>query len=125
MTFRRFVLDPACEIAGEMIHPPSGWTLVALDRHWQTEPHTISVQSTDGEQAAWLTAELQQNLKASASDQPKARTVQLVQPDDGPTMMIQLGGKATNRGPIVHIVSTDRAVILQEALAAITAAWPD
>ncbi len=30
MSFRRFVLDPACEIAGEMIHPTSGLSLNEL-----------------------------------------------------------------------------------------------
>ena len=30
MSFRRFVLEPACEIAGQMIHPPSGRTLLQL-----------------------------------------------------------------------------------------------
>jgi len=30
MSFRRFVLEPACEIAGQMVHPPSGKTLNQL-----------------------------------------------------------------------------------------------
>ena len=30
MSFRRFVLEPAAEIAGEMVHPAIGWTIERL-----------------------------------------------------------------------------------------------
>ena len=30
MAVRRFVLQPACQIAAEMVHPTTGWTLAAL-----------------------------------------------------------------------------------------------
>jgi 2-amino-4-hydroxy-6-hydroxymethyldihydropteridine diphosphokinase len=33
MSFRRFVLEPACEIARDMVHPPSGRTLGQLISH--------------------------------------------------------------------------------------------
>ena len=29
MAWRRFVLEPAAEIAPEMVHPPTGWTIAA------------------------------------------------------------------------------------------------
>lgn len=35
MIYRRFVLEPAAAIAGEMIHPTTGWTVQALWEHWQ------------------------------------------------------------------------------------------
>jgi hypothetical protein len=124
MAHRRFVLDPACEIAGPMIHPPSGWTLAALRGHWQTTPRSASIQSTSDELAAWLTAELSKLLTARTHDRQNSQTIELVNPGDGPTMLIHLGQNPPN-GLAVHIMSTDRQVILQEALAAITAAWPD
>ena len=33
MAFRRFVLEPAAEIAADLIHPPTGWTLRELLNH--------------------------------------------------------------------------------------------
>ena len=30
MAFRRFVLEPACEVAADLVHPPTGWTLARL-----------------------------------------------------------------------------------------------
>lgn len=125
MAFRRFVLDPACEIAGEMIHPPSGWTLAALRRHWQALPRTVSVESPDKQLTTWLTAELAGHLRTPASDQSNRQTIELVESGDDPTMVIQLGKNSSGCGPVVSIASANRAVILQEALAAISAAWPD
>lgn len=42
MSHRRFVLEPACEIAPDMVHPQSGWT---LQRHLDNinRPHTYLV----------------------------------------------------------------------------------
>lgn len=121
MVCRRFVIDPACEIAGEMIHPLSGWTLFALRSHWQSSPRTVSVSSPDAELAAWLSRELSQH----ARDQSIAQTIELVAVEAGPAMRIQLGAAKPSTGPVVHIASTDRTIILQEALAAIAAAWPE
>lgn len=120
MVCRRFVLDPACEIAGEMIHPLSGWTLAALRSHWQNLPRTVSVCSKDSELAAWLARELSQQ----ARDQSISPTIELVSSDQQPAMRILVGEQAYARGPFVRITATDSAVILHEALAAIAAAWP-
>lgn len=125
MAFRRFVLDPACEIAGETVHPLSGWTLAALRRHWQTRPHTVFVQSANRELREWLAQELVKQFRAMAHDQPNSQTIELLESDTSPTMRIELGGNTTSNGPVVHIDSTERQTILQEALAAVTAAWPE
>jgi 2-amino-4-hydroxy-6-hydroxymethyldihydropteridine diphosphokinase len=120
MAFRRFVLDPACEIAGELIHPTSGWMLAALRHHWQTLPHTVTVQSQDRQLADWLSRELLHHVE---TNQSVGQTIELV--DSEPTMLIQLGSMTSHHGPVVKIASTDRPVILQEALAAVAAAWPE
>ena len=36
MAFRRFVLEPAAEVAGDMIHPTIGWTVSRLLEHLNT-----------------------------------------------------------------------------------------
>ncbi len=38
MSFRKFVLEPAAEIAGYMIDPVSGWTLSGLLSHLEDAP---------------------------------------------------------------------------------------
>jgi 2-amino-4-hydroxy-6-hydroxymethyldihydropteridine diphosphokinase len=121
MAFRRFVLDPACEIAGAMIHPTSGWTLAALRRHWQSSPRTVSVQSNNHELTAWLS----QQLSPQTHNQSNGQTLELVDRNLQPAMKIFVGEQLVASGPVVHIAATDRDVILHEALAAIAAAWPD
>jgi hypothetical protein len=125
MAFRRFVLVPACEIAAEMIHPTSGWTLAALRRHWQTLPRSVSVESSDRQLAAWLTTELQKHLTALARDQPNSPMIELLETNRSSTMSIRLDKHSPPHGPAVCIDSTDRQIILQEALAAIAAAWTE
>lgn len=51
MAFRTFVLEPAVEIAGAMLHPPSGWTLSRLLSHLRTSPRVVALASSQREQA--------------------------------------------------------------------------
>jgi 2-amino-4-hydroxy-6-hydroxymethyldihydropteridine diphosphokinase len=125
MAFRRFVLDPACEIAGEMVHPPIGWALAALQRHWHVSPRSVTVQSTNSQLAAWLKNELTRELAAGARDPHATEEIRLVPADHESAMVIVLDDTKATSGPVVRITATDPAVILQEALAAIHAAWPD
>lgn len=53
MSFRRFVLEPAMEIAADMIHPPSGQTIVQLvDRLNSARNQVLCVVSRQREQFA-------------------------------------------------------------------------
>ena len=45
MSFRRFVLEPAAEIAGEMIHPIIGWSLDQLRQHLDVGSDSIAIMS--------------------------------------------------------------------------------
>ncbi len=43
MAFRRFVLDCACAIAPDLIHPTTGWTLSQLQHHLRETPPYIAL----------------------------------------------------------------------------------
>lgn len=75
MTFRRFVLEPACEIAGAMVHPLSGWTLFQLASHLRQAPPVVAVVASDGTQAD----ELASILKSRFQDELSLNTAALSQ----------------------------------------------
>lgn len=43
ISFRRFVLEPAAEIAGEMVHPINSWTIAKLLTHLRSTPREINL----------------------------------------------------------------------------------
>ncbi len=48
MITRRFVLEPACEIAGDMVHPFIGWTIDHLYQNlMESSPHFCVIGSSD------------------------------------------------------------------------------
>ncbi len=48
MAWRRFVLTPAAEVAGEMIHPPTGWTVARLLKHLDTAAPYVAITGSIG-----------------------------------------------------------------------------
>jgi hypothetical protein len=46
MAFRRFVLAPAVEVAGDFVHPQIGWTIEQLLEHLNKSPHYVAVSGT-------------------------------------------------------------------------------
>jgi len=62
MSFRKFVLEPAAEIAGFMIDPITGWTVARLLAHLTEAPRYVAVASADPAIATWLTDGLCQAL---------------------------------------------------------------
>jgi 2-amino-4-hydroxy-6-hydroxymethyldihydropteridine diphosphokinase len=47
MAYRRFVLDPASEIAGAMLHPTIGWTIDKLLEHLKTAVPYVAVSGSN------------------------------------------------------------------------------
>ena len=50
MAVRRFVLDPALEVAADMIHPPTGWSLASLRQRLDEPPYYIAVAGVYGQE---------------------------------------------------------------------------
>jgi deoxyadenosine/deoxycytidine kinase len=64
MAWRRFVLEPAAEIAGEMRHPVVGWTIAQLFEHLKTARPYIALGGPIGAGKSLLAAKLCENLHA-------------------------------------------------------------
>jgi len=48
MAFRRFVLEPAAEVAADLIHPVIGWTIGQLLGHLNSAPNYLAVTGVPG-----------------------------------------------------------------------------
>lgn len=125
MAFRQFVLAPAAEIAGDMRHPPVGWTIAALSSHWRTAPRQVALVGQNQELLKWLSDELSRKLLAPARYLADPKAIKLVSCDEQPALVIALDESDRITGPVARITSGDRAEILQEIMAAVQAAWPD
>ena len=55
MSFRRFVLEPAAEIAGELLHPTIGWRIRGLLQHLDSGADCIAIVSPDERRREQLT----------------------------------------------------------------------
>ena len=55
MAWRRFVLEPAAEVAGAMLHPTIGWTIARLLEHLNTARPYVADHRADRrrQDAAW------------------------------------------------------------------------
>lgn len=58
MASRRFVLDPAAEIAPGMIHPTTGWTIGAMARHLLEAPNVAMLTGLPGVDASTIAKRL-------------------------------------------------------------------
>lgn len=57
MAFRRFVLGPASEVAAEMVHPPTGWTIARLWQHLNTATDYVALAGIPGAGKSHLASE--------------------------------------------------------------------
>lgn len=66
MAFRRFVLEPAADIAGALLHPTTGWTIARLLTHLRDAPRLVAVTAGRHDLAEWLVADLGREMKCPA-----------------------------------------------------------
>jgi 2-amino-4-hydroxy-6-hydroxymethyldihydropteridine diphosphokinase len=76
MTFRRFVLEPAAEIAPRMAHPTIGWPLERLLLHLNAAKDEIVLLSPSESLRSELTAKLSQRFGIRATDGPTFKTAE-------------------------------------------------
>jgi 2-amino-4-hydroxy-6-hydroxymethyldihydropteridine diphosphokinase len=60
MAWRRFVLEPAAEVAGPMIHPTTGWTIDRLLAHLNSAKDYLAIAGPIGAEKTKLARELSQ-----------------------------------------------------------------
>jgi 2-amino-4-hydroxy-6-hydroxymethyldihydropteridine diphosphokinase len=65
MAIRRFVLVPSNEIAKEMVHPGTGWTLQKLLEHLNRRPRYIAIASIPGAGADQFLRRVEQHTHAT------------------------------------------------------------
>jgi len=63
MAFRRFVLEPAAEVAGPMVHPTTGWTVDRLLAHLQDAKNYVAVAGPTGAGKTELAQQLSQTTQ--------------------------------------------------------------
>jgi 2-amino-4-hydroxy-6-hydroxymethyldihydropteridine diphosphokinase len=150
MSFRRFVLVPATDIADQWVHPTIGWTLGQLLHHLDTGADSIAIVSPDESARSDLAMVLADECAAptiapplDSPHWPHERTTWLAVPTDAaesrsglPKLSILLDPPAgsdaawaalagqAGRGPTLRIPAARPDRVAEEALAAVEAVWP-
>ena len=148
MSFRRFVLEPAVEIAGDWVHPTIGWTLSKLLEHLDTGDDCIAIVSPSEAARRKVSELLINRLSLAATGPPlddpkwpKSLTQWLrISPDPPydrlPKLSILLDSVEGNdaaweslanqqgRGPTLQIPVGPAERVAEEVFAAVAAVWP-
>jgi 2-amino-4-hydroxy-6-hydroxymethyldihydropteridine diphosphokinase len=146
MVYRRFVLEPAAEIAGWMVHPESGWTVSGLLARLNSSDDVVTLAALPPELADDLVIAVSQKLGLptvsdvdGGLDQPRIVAWQnhpAVAGRGGPKLLLAFSSAGIDSaegrrmmnlpevGPIAWIFG-DGASTLDEAVAAVQSVWPD
>jgi 2-amino-4-hydroxy-6-hydroxymethyldihydropteridine diphosphokinase len=146
LCFRRFMLEPAVEIAPWMVHVESGWTLQRLLDHLNGSANLIAVAASDAKHAdaviERVTAELFRDSRGAAralrrlgihrwspersAAAPRPKLLLAAKPSSGTNWrdrrkILQLPAA----GPVAWIGGDFEIDLLDEAIAAVQAVWPE
>jgi len=87
MAFRRFVIEPAAEVAATIVHPTIGWTLAELRDHLRSAPPNVAIAGAPGAGKSQLAADVSRSLGARLLTDPAAAQAMQLGPIEasGPT----------------------------------------
>ena len=146
MAFRRFVLEPAAEIAPWMIHPGSEWTVGALLQHLNCGAEVVAIAAADPAMADRVMLQLAERLElgitpggAASGDRPvvaRWTADESAMYSGRPKLLLAVNAAAGTdvaqlrrmlhlplTGPIAWI-APDSAEAMHEAVAAVQSVWP-
>lgn len=150
LTYRRFALEPAAEIAPWMLHAESGWTISRLLEHLNTGPNAIAVAGADQDETSDLVAVLADQINPPPGTSARAQSLPLILSwsdwalrhqasigDRLPKLILALRSPADAdlgrlratlhlpaRGPVAWIGADATLTPQAEACAAIQSLWP-
>ena len=107
MSFRRFVLQPAAEIAGEMIHPTIGWSIERLLSHLQHASDLVAILSPLEPRRIELATTLADQIGGAVVDVPTFEGVALLWPQQL-TSWVRRGGR---NAPAARVAATGGAAL--------------
>lgn len=99
MSFRRFVLEPAAEIAGQMVHPTIGWTIDRLLDHLDTAADRVAILSPAELQRQRLAAMLVERFAVRVIAPPASEAGPRLWPPEL-TTWLELNDRAAGSSPV-------------------------
>jgi 2-amino-4-hydroxy-6-hydroxymethyldihydropteridine diphosphokinase len=146
MAFRRFVLEPAAEVAAWMVHPESGWTVGGLLNQLDCGANLIAIAAAEEKTASTLAAGIGERLRLSVEAYSSLGSVRLgivtwnvngrAATVRRPRLLLAVGSGGTDSpqlrkmlslpptGPVAW-VGGDGARLVEEAVAAVQSVWPE
>lgn len=125
MSFRRFVLAPAIEVAADWQHPTIGWTLGELWRHLHDSPRSVVLVTDNEPFARNLAARVQEQLHDPTSTGDFELLIRPTSWDASslkPRLIVSFDGEPRpGQGPVLSLRQTDLATAVQEVSAAVLA----